>query len=299
MFSRRHPFLFFFLIFSAIISGTVLFVSLLLAIGTSGTDFISGDKVGVIEIKGVVVESKDVLRQIKEYREDESIKAVVLRINSPGGGVGPSQEIYREVRKTIKEKNVIASMGAVAASGGYYIASGTSGIIANPGTVTGSIGVIMGYTNFQEIFNKIGLKPVVVKSGQFKDMGSPVREMTKEEEKILTDFVNKIHMQFVKDVSEGRSMDMEKVKLLADGRIYTGEEAKTIGLVDRLGNLEDAVEWAGRLGGIEGEISTVYPKKEEMPFLEYLTGMSIHQIFKSIFHSSYSSSVSAEYIYHP
>jgi len=299
MFSRRHPFLFFMLIFSAIISGTVLFMSLLLTIGTSGTDFISGDKVGVIEITGVVVESKDILQQIKQYREDESIKAVVLRINSPGGGVGPSQEIYREVRKTVKEKNVIASMGAVAASGGYYIASGTSGIIANPGTVTGSIGVIMGYTNFQEIFDKIGLKPVVVKSGQFKDMGSPVREMTKEEEKILTDFVNKIHMQFVKDVSEGRSMGIEKVKLLADGRIYTGEEAKTIGLVDRLGNLEDAVEWAGRLGGIEGEISTVYPKKKEMPLLEYLTGMSIHQILKNIFHSSYSSSVSAEYIYHP
>jgi len=299
MFSRRHPFLYFMLIFSAIISGTVLFMSLLLTIGTSGTDFISGDKVGVIEITGVVVESKDILQQIKQYREDESIKAVVLRINSPGGGVGPSQEIYREVRKTVKEKNVIASMGAVAASGGYYIASGTSGIIANPGTVTGSIGVIMGYTNFQEIFDKIGLKPVVVKSGQFKDMGSPVREMTKEEEKILTDFVNKIHMQFVKDVSEGRNMGMEKVKLLADGRIYTGEEAKTIGLVDRLGNLEDAVEWAGRLGGIEGEISTVYPKKKEMPLLEYLTGMSIHQILKNIFHSSYSSSVSAEYIYHP
>ena len=246
MFSRRHPFLFFIIIFSAIISGTVLFMSLLLTIGTSGTDFISGDKVGVVEITGVVVESKDILKQIKEYREDESIKAVVLRINSPGGGVGPSQEIYREVRKTVKEKNVIASMGAVAASGGYYIASGTSGIIANPGTVTGSIGVIMGYTNFQEIFNKIGLKPVVVKSGQFKDMGSPGREMTKEEEKILTDFVNKIHMQFVKDVSEGRSMDMEKVKLLADGRIYTGEEAKTIGLVDRLGNLEDAAHLLDR-----------------------------------------------------
>ncbi len=299
MFSRRHPFLFFILIFSAIISGTVLFMSLLLTIGTSGINFISGDKVGVIEITGVVVESKDILQQLKEYREDESIKAVVLRINSPGGGVGPSQEIYREVRKTVKEKNVIASMGAVAASGGYYIASGTSGIIANPGTVTGSIGVIMGYTNFQEIFNKIGLKPVVVKSGQFKDMGSPVREMTKEEEIILTDFVDKIHMQFVKDVSEGRSMDMEKVKLLADGRIYTGEEAKTIGLVDRLGNLEDAVEWAGRLGGIEGEISTVYPKKEKIPLIEYLTGASIHQILKSIFNLSYSSSVSAEYIYHP
>jgi len=298
MFSRRHPFLFFVLIFSAIISGTTLSISLLFTIGSGSSDFVSGDKVGVVEITGVIIESKEILRQIKECREDESIKSVVLRIDSPGGGVGPSQEIYREIRKTVKEKSVIASMGAVAASGGYYIASGASGIVANPGTVTGSIGVIMGYTNFQEIFNKIGLKPIVIKSGEFKDIGSPVREMTIEEEKILKDFVDKIHMQFVTDVSEGRGLDMQKVRNLADGRIYTGEEAKVIGLVDRLGNLEDAVEWAGRLGGIEGDIPTVYPKKDKVPFLEHLTGMSIQEMVTTLFRSSYTS-VSTEYIYHP
>jgi len=298
MFSRRHPFLFFVLIFSAIISGTILSLSLLFTIVSGDGDLVSGDKVGVIEITGVIIESKEILRQIKEYREDESVKSVVLRIDSPGGGVGPSQEVYREIRKTVKEKSVIASMGAVAASGGYYIASGASGIVANPGTVTGSIGVILGYTNFQEIFNKIGLKPIVVKSGEFKDIGSPVRDMTKEEEEILKNFVDKIHMQFVTDVSEGRGMDLEKVRHLADGRIYTGEEAKAIGLVDRLGNLEDAVEWAGRLGGIEGDIRTMYPKKEKVPFLEYLTGMSLQELLTAVFHSSYAT-VSPEYIYHP
>lgn len=299
MFSRRHPVLFFILVFTSIMSGTILVVSLLVSISTGGTDLVTGDRVGVIEISGVLVESKDILQHIKDYREDGSVKAIVLRINSPGGGVGPSQEIYREIRKTVKEKNVIASMGAVAASGGYYVASAASGIIASPGTVTGSIGVIMGYTNFQDIFSKIGLKPVVVKSGEFKDMGSPVREMTAAEEKILTDFVQKIHMQFITHVSEARRMDVAEVKLLADGRIYTGEEAKTMGLVDRLGNLEDAVEWAGRLGGIKGDISTVYPKKDGMSFFEYLTGMSVQRFAEHVFQSSRLSSISAAYLYHP
>jgi len=193
MFSRRHPYLFFILIFSAISASAVaiIVISFLFVRGTrdSGYDDLKagGEKVGIIEIKGVIADSKEVIHHLKRFREDKSIRAIVLRIDSPGGGVGPSQEIFREVRKTVKLKKVVTSMGAVAASGGYYIAAATDGIVANPGTITGSIGVIMGFTNFQQLFRKIGLVPVVIKSVEYKDMGSPVRDMTDDERKILQD----------------------------------------------------------------------------------------------------------------
>ncbi len=295
MFSRRHPYLFFLLTFSAIISSFIVLMSLVFKTNVGTAEFAVGDRVGVIEIVGVILDSKDIISNIKEFREDDAIKAIVLRIDTPGGGVGPSQEIYQEVRKTVKSKKVITSMGSVAASGGYYIASGTSGIIANPGTITGSIGVIMGYTNFQEIFKKIGLKAVVVKSGEYKDIGSPVREMSKEEEQILQDFVDKVHHQFVRDVSLGRNMDTEKMALLADGRIFTGEEAKSLGLIDRIGNLEDAIDWAGELGGIKGKVSTVYPKEKRLHFLEYLTDSSIRQLINEVLHSR----IKGGYLYTP
>ena len=186
-------------------------------------------------------------------------------------------------------------MGSVAASGGYYAAAATDGIMANPGTITGSIGVIMGYTNFQEIFKKIGLLPVVVKSGEYKDIGSPVREMTGEERKILQDFVDKIHHQFVNDAASGRKMEISKMAALADGRIYTGEEAKELGLIDRLGNLEDAIEWAGRLAGIDGKVSPVYIRETNLPFLKYLTETTVNKFINIITHPD----IQAGYIYDP
>jgi protease-4 len=241
--------------------------------------FEPGDgKVGIVEIKGVITESKETINLIKRFREDETIKAIVIRIDSPGGVVGPSQEIYREVRKTIGQKKIIASMGSIAASGGYYIAAGTDGIVANPGTITGSIGVIMAYTNFKKLLDKIGMTPVVIKSGEFKDIGSPSREMTPSEKKVLQDFVDQTHRQFVQAISEGRQMDIDQAATLADGRILTGEEAVKQGLVDRLGNLEDAVEWAGRLGGIEGKVSMVYKKEEKFSFFKYLTETSVKEL---------------------
>ncbi len=197
MFSRRHPFLFFTLIFSGIIATTIVLVSLLILLGTRGGELAAGERVGIIEIKGVISEAEEIVRNLKEFRENESIKAIVIRIDSPGGSVGPSQEIYRAIRKTIGSKKVIASMGAIAASGGYYIAAGANGIVANPGTITGSIGVIIGYTNFQELLKKIGLSPIVIKSGDFKDIGSPVRDMTDEEKALLQEFVDKTKRQFV------------------------------------------------------------------------------------------------------
>ena len=295
MFSRRHPYLFFIIAMTATFCSFVILLSIIFKVSGARTKFVSGEKVGVVEITGVILESKEIIENIKTFREDKAIKAIVLRIESPGGGVGPSQEIFHEVRKTIKKKKVIASMGAVAASGGYYIAAGTSGIVANPGTITGSIGVIMGYTNFQEVFRKIGLTPVVIKSGEFKDIGSPVREMTEKEKKLLQDFVQRIHRQFVNDASKGRGMDYEKMMSLADGRIFSGEEAKELGLIDRLGNLEDAVEWAGRLAGIKGKVSTVYPEEKGISMLKELMNSSVNQLIERAFRSQ----ISAGYLYQP
>ncbi|MFC1798433.1 signal peptide peptidase SppA [Thermodesulfobacteriota bacterium] len=289
MFSRRHPYLFFILTFTMIVSTAAIGISLLIAWSIKDADIVgmdkSGEKVGVIEIAGVISESKHVIRNLKRYREDDSIKAIVMRIDSPGGAVGPSQEIYREIKKTIKAKTVIASLGTLAASGGYYIASGTNGIIANPGTITGSIGVIMGYTDFQQILQKIGLVPIVFKSGAYKDMGSPVRDMTDQEKKILQGFVDKIHRQFVRDVAAGRKKDLDEIGRMADGRIYTGEEAKQLGLVDRLGNLNDSIDWAGQLGGIKGKIVVVYAREKKFTLLRYITGTTIDELYNRLVHS--------------
>ncbi len=258
-------------------SATIIGLSLLFMFSTRDADFEFGEKVGVIEIIGAITDSKDIIHNLKRFRENDSIKAIVVRIDSPGGGVGPSQEIFREIRKTSESKKVIASMGGVAASGGYYIAAGADGIVANPGTITGSIGVIMGYTNFQEILKKIGMVPIVIKSGEYKDMGSPVREMTKKEEEILHNLANQIHKQFIKAIAEGRGIEQSEVEKFADGRIFSGEEAKKIGLVDRFGNLEDAIEWAGRMGGIKGKISRVYPPEKKFSVFKYLINSSLKE----------------------
>ena len=278
MFSRRHPYLFFILIFTSVVAFTSIAISLLFVFSSKTADFEFGEKVGIIEITGVITDAKVVIQHLKKFREDDSIKAIVLRIDSPGGGVGPSQEIFREITKTIKSKKIVASMGAVAASGGYYIAAGADGIIANPGTITGSIGVIMGFANYQELLRKIGLAPVVIKSGEYKDIGSPIREMTEYEKKFLQNFADQIRKQFVEAVAEGRKVDESKVESLANGRIFSGKEAKSVGLVDRLGNLEDAIEWAGRMGGITGKISTVYAKESEFSILKYLIGSTVKEL---------------------
>lgn len=271
MFSRRHPFLYSFLVFCAISGATLVILTAILAVGMGGTDLEFGEKVGVIEIEGVILDARDVLDDLKRFRKDESIRAIVLRIDSPGGVVGPAQEIYREVRKTVDEKVVVASMGAIAASGGYYVAAATRGIVANPGTITGSIGVIIEYTNFESLLDKIGLVPVVIKSGEYKDIASPARTMTDKERGLLQQFVAQTHSQFVRAVAQGRNMAADRVSELADGRIYTGEQAKELGLVDRLGNFQDAVQWAAELGGIEGEVETVYSRREKFSFLNFLT----------------------------
>lgn len=295
MFSRRHPYLFFILTFSSVVATVMIVMTLLFVTGTRDSEFEFGEKVGILEINGIIADAKNAIHNLKRFREDSSVKAIVIRINSPGGAVGPSQEIFREIRKTSSSKKVVASMGSIAASGGYYIAAGADGIIANPGTITGSIGVIMGFTNYQELLRKIGLVPVVVKSGKYKDIGSPVRKMRPEEKKILQNFSRKIHRQFINDIVEGRKMDQAKVEALADGRIFTGEESKELGLVDRLGNFEDAIEWAGRMGGIKGKISTVYAREKKFSLLKYIADSSA----KALLNRIADSSLSADYLYSP
>ena len=231
---------------------------------SGSTKFGFGEKIAVIEIRGSITQSSGIIEDLQQYAEDEGVKAIILRIDSPGGGVGPSQEIYREVMKikSNHKKKVITSMGSVAASGGYYIASACDLIVANPGTITGSIGVIMEFTNIEELFKKIGIKGVVLKSGEHKDIGSPFREMTPEEKKLIQSVIDNVHQQFIQAVAEGRKMERSKVAQVADGRILTGEQAKQLGLVDQLGNLQDAIDTAAKMVGIEGKPVVLYPKKK-------------------------------------
>ena len=236
--------------------------------GDAGPVF--GEKVAVLEIKGVIADSQPTIEQLATFRKDSSVKAVVVRIESPGGGVSPSQELYQEVGRTRREKPVVVSMGSIAASGGYYIASAAQKIYANPGTITGSIGVILQFTNFEELLNKIGFRMEIVKSGKFKDVGNPSREMTPEERAYLQTMIDNVHQQFVRDVARGRRMQEEEVREVADGRIFTGEQAKELGLVDELGNLRDAINAAAKLAGIEGEPKIVYPEKEKRSVVDYL-----------------------------
>lgn len=272
MFARRHPLLFSMLVMCGIGAVVIISVAALLFLGKSDSTLKFGDKVGVIEVNGLIADPKPVLTQLKELRKNEDVKAIVLRINSPGGGVGPSQEIYTEVRKTKPVKKIVVSMGAVAASGGYYIASPADHIMASPGSITGSIGVIMEFANLEDLFKKIGVSAFVIKSGEYKDVGSPVREMTAKEKAMLQGFIDDVHRQFVEAVAEAREMSEEQVQAIADGRILTGEQAKELGLLDSLGNLEDAIALAAKLGGIEGEPTVFYAKKKEFSLLEYLLG---------------------------
>ncbi len=228
-----------------------------------------GDRVALIRIAGIITDSRDATEEIKEYVKNPSVKAIVLRIDSPGGAVAPSQEIYEEVRKAVAKKKVLVSMGSVAASGGYYIASPATRIIANPGTLTGSIGVIMEIPNITGLMDKLGIKTEVVKSGKHKDMASIFRGIGKEEREILQGVLDNVHTQFIKAVAEGRKMLPSDVEKIADGRVFTGEQALKVGLIDELGNLEDAVQAAAKLSGIKGE-PVIVSKKERFSLIDLL-----------------------------
>jgi protease-4 len=248
------------------------------------------DRIALIRVEGVIMDAAQTVGDLKKYAESPSVKAIVLRIDSPGGGVVPSQEIYDAVKRVRSKNNktVIASMGTVAASGGYYIAAATDRIIANPGTLTGSIGVIMELANLEGLLKKIGVESVVIKSGQHKDMGSPFRKMKEEDRLILQAVMDDVHSQFIEAVAEGRSLTVGDVTPLADGRVFTGRQAKAAKLVDELGDLDDAIKLAAEMAGVEGEPKVVEPRRRfsirelleshvfgQLPRLDFQTGVSL------------------------
>lgn len=271
---KRNPVLIVFV--TAAVLGVLFVIAVSLASFLSGNRrtsvplTVGGGNVALVKIEGLLVSSENIVDELNDYAEDSSIKAVVMRIDSPGGGVVPSQEIFNAVKHMKQEgKKVVVSMGSVAASGGYYIAAAADKVVANPGTLTGSIGVKMEFANVEKLLDKIGIKGMVVKAGQYKDIGSPFRDMTEPEKKLLQDVIDDVHSQFIEAVSEGRGLPKEDVAAIADGRIFTGRQALSLKLVDQLGDLEDSIKLAGVLAGIKGKPKIV-EKKKKIPFLDYL-----------------------------
>jgi protease IV len=232
----------------------------------SGDDHDKGN-IGIVEVNEEIMDSQKTVEALQDYVDDERVKAIVLRVDSPGGAVGTSQEIHDAVLEANKKKRVVVSMGNVAASGGYYISAPASKIVATPGTITGSIGVIAHFFVVDDMLKKIHLKWEVIKAGDIKDIGSPFRSLTTKERALLQNMTNDMHEQFIEAVSSGRKMPIEKVRQLADGRVLSGRQAKAAGLVDELGGLEKAVSVAASLVHLEGKPEPIYPRKESFGWL--------------------------------
>ena len=230
---------------------------------------VSGEKVGVVPIKGVITSSKKIIKNIDGFLEDKNIRAIVLRIDSPGGMVGPVQEVWEKVVEARKKKKIYASIASIGASGAYYIASGADFVMANPGSLVGSIGVIMEFPNLKGLMEKFGVKVEVVKSGKFKDTGSPFREMSEEEKSYLKGVIEDVYKQFLSAVAKGRGIPVEKIKPIADGRIMTGRMAKAYGLVDELGGIEELKKRIEKDLGVK-KVVFVYPPKKMVPLFERL-----------------------------
>ena len=256
-----------------IILGIIVALFFLMLIFRSISDGTSiGQKVAVVDITGIITQSDATIKLIHGYRDDSSIKAIVIRIDSPGGSVAPVQEIYSELQKI--DKPIVASMGGTAASGGYYVACAADTIMANPGTLTGSIGVIMQFTQLKGLYDKIGLEHQVIKSGEFKDTGSPFRGLTEKEQAVLQATVDDVYNQFVDTILEARNslLNRSEIVELADGRIFSGQQALDSKLLDQLGNLPDAIELAAELANIDGKPKVVR-KEKKTSLLEQLLGI--------------------------
>jgi len=222
-----------------------------------------GPRVAIVELEGVIIDADAVVRELREHQDNPAVRAVVLRVNSPGGVVAPTQEIFTAVQRLRRAKKpVVASLSSVAASGGYYVATAADRIYANPGTLTGSIGVVMQMANLEGLLKKVGVDYVVVKAGQYKDVGNFARTMTPEERRILQALLDDVYSQFVGAVAEGRGLARETVLTFADGRIYSGQQAQKLKMVDELGGLDDAVEAAARLAGLPGRPKLIYPRRK-------------------------------------
>ncbi|MCK4256901.1 signal peptide peptidase SppA [candidate division WOR-3 bacterium] len=274
-----------------IIIGVVIFIILLLAIFSVSitSRFLTRGNIALIEIEGEIVESKKIIKNLEKVKESPFIKGVVVRLETPGGAVVPCQEIVDEIDILQDEgKIVVASLGTIATSGGYYIASTADRIVSNPGTITGSIGVIMQLPSVEELTKKIGIEMRVIKSREYKDIASPFRKMRKDERELLQDVVNDVYNQFVDEVVNGRGIDKDSILKIADGRIFSGKIAKELGLVDTLGTLNDAIAIAGELAGIKGKPNVITLKERKTP--------AIFRLFSSI---DNKMGVSLKYIYNP
>lgn len=238
-------------------------------------------KVGVVKVQGIITESERINAWIQKLARDTDIRGVIVRINSPGGGVAPSQEIYSELRRLARKKPVVASMGSVAASGGYYIACAAESIVANPGTITGSIGVKAQLADFRQLMDKIGIQDETITSGPYKDAGSPTHPLTPEEKAYFQALVDDLYEQFVHDVAEGREMDVEQVRKYADGRAYTGRQAKEFELVDYLGGMSQAIERIQTLAKITKPIALVKGPEKEFSLLSFLLGIREKMVLKN------------------
>jgi len=260
---RRHPILFAFvlLVLMAMVFSAVVFsVS---ALSGKRKSLLGSEKVGVVTVEGVITDARETVQQLDELAKDDSIRAVVVRIETPGGAVAPSQEIYGAVQELKKKKKVVASIGSIGASGGYLIACAADRIVANPGSITGSISTVMHLVNAEGLLNKIGLKPSVIKSGKYKDIGSPSREITPEERALLQAVIDDMNDHFMDTIAADRKMPREKVKAIADGRIFSGRQAKQAGLVDELGDMNHAIGLAGTMSGMKGKPEAVYSGKKK------------------------------------
>ena len=264
------------------LAGFIALLVFLLRREETGNLPIGHDRLGYLRIAGVIATSEELVDDIELLASNPHVRGLVLRIDSPGGGVAPSQEIHAALLHFQGEgdRPVVVSMGNVAASGGYYVACGAEKIVANAGTLTGSIGVIMYFTQFGELLDRLGVHAETIKSGTYKDIGSPTREMTEEEKVLLEDVLDNVHSQFVAAIVEGRGMSEEAVRAIADGRIFSGEQAKERGLVDELGGLRDAIRLAGDLTGLGPEPELVRPQESGVRRLrELLDGSAVGRLF--------------------
>ncbi|MEW6213222.1 MAG: signal peptide peptidase SppA [Acidobacteriota bacterium] len=271
--------------------------------GEGGWAGFGGDRIAVIHIEGAIFDSRTAVEQMKMYADDERVKAILIRIDSPGGGVAASQEIHDQVRwlREEKKKKVTVSMGSVAASGGYYIACASDYIVANPGTVTGSIGVIAEWINFADLLKWAQVRPEVIKSGEMKDAGSPTRELSPKEREYIQSIINQMYQQFVNAVVAGRAdkgLSRERILQLADGRVYTGEEALKEKLIDELGSYEAAVRKTAELAGIRGEPQIVTPPRPRRgSLLDLLTDTDVESILSKGLNQAPGASLQFQYIW--
>jgi protease-4 len=236
--------------------------SSILGSSRGGGGALFGERVAVVELEGLIADVDDLVRELKAYRDNPTVRAVVIRINSPGGAVAPTQELYGALRRLREAgKPVVASLGSVAASGGYYVAVAADQIYANPGTLTGSIGVVMQMANLNALMKKVGVEYVVVKAGEFKDLGNFARPMSVEERRVLQALLDDVHGQFIGAVADGRKLERSQVQRFADGRVFSGSQAKALRMIDALGGLEDAVDGAATLAGLPKPPKIIGPRR--------------------------------------